>query len=292
MFNEEAWLAVREGRERRDLRPFELVLAARGIDSRVDYDSGIWRLLVAADDLLASNRELVAYARENAPAPAPALPQAIDSGIWGAAAYLAAIWLVMACDAAGALGADWQRAGRLHVAALADGELWRLATALTLHADAGHLIANSLFGGAFGLLVGRYLGSGLGWLCIVAGGIAGNALNALARPEAFSSIGASTATFAAVGIGAAFMWRSGYFRDAPWQRAFAPIFAAIALFAYTGIGDENTDVLAHLTGLAAGLGIGLAVSRWRLQRIDARAQRFCALLAAGSIALGWFSALG
>lgn len=288
---DEDWLPLREGRTQRDLRASELVLAARGIETRVAYDAGTWRLLVAADDLLDGNRELAAYERENVPLPKPALPTVIDSGWWGVAAYAAVIWTVMWCDAAGALGWDWQARGRLHVGSVASGEVWRLATALTLHADLGHIASNTLFGGLFGLLAGRNLGSGLGWLCIVLGGILGNALNVLARPEAFSSIGASTATFAAVGIVAAFMWRSGYFRRSgqPWQRTFAPVFAAIAFFAYTGIGDARTDVVAHLTGLGAGFGIGLAVAARRLQLAGAAAQRFFGWAAGILVALAWLA---
>ena len=78
--------------------------------------------------------------------------------------------------------------------------MWRLTTALTLHADLGHIVANSVFGGLFGLLGRPHLGTGVAWFCIVLGGTLGNALNALARPDEFASIGASTATFAAVGL--------------------------------------------------------------------------------------------
>ena len=290
MIDDEAWLPLREGRERRDLRTFELVLSARGIESRIAYDAGTWRLLVPADDLLDGNRELVAYERENVPLPPAAMPQVIDNGYACVAAYLATIWLVMLCDVNAVFGWDWTNLGRLQAGAVASGELWRLATALTLHADLGHIAANSLFGGVFGVLVGRYFGSGLGWLCIVLGGVLGNALNVLVRHAEFSSIGASTATFAAVGLTAAFAWRSGYFRRLTWQRGFAPVFAAIAFFAYTGIGDERTDVVAHLAGLAAGFVLGLGVAKTRLQLAGPRAQRFFAGTAVALVAIAWLSA--
>ena len=273
------------------MRTFELVLNARGIESRIDYDAGTWRLLVSADDLLDGNRELVAYERENVPSPPAVAPQVIDNGYAGVAAYLAVIWLVMICDANAVFGWDWTNIGRLQAHAVASGELWRVVTALTLHADLGHIAANSLFGGVFGVLVGRYFGSGLGWLCIVLGGVLGNGLNVLIRHAEFSSIGASTATFAAVGLTAAFAWRSGYFRHLTWQRSFAPVFAAIAFFAYTGIGDEQTDVVAHVTGLASGFALGLGVAKMRLQLAGVRAQRFFAGMAATIVVLAWFSAI-
>ena len=55
------------------------------------------------------------------------------------------------------------------------------------------------------------------------------------QPEDFRSIGASTATFAAVGIVGAFVWRRGYYRAVDWRRSVAPVFAAIAMLAFTGM---------------------------------------------------------
>ena len=112
MTEDEAWLCIRAGRARRDLRTFELVLTARGIDSRIEYREGTWHLAVAAEDVWASRQELAAYERENvAAAPIP-LPARIDSGRWGVVAYLAVIWLVMAFEASTAFGWDWRNVGR------------------------------------------------------------------------------------------------------------------------------------------------------------------------------------
>ena len=286
----EGWLLLREAPERRDLRPLALVLTARGIDSHIDWQAGVWRLTVAEEDGDAAVRELAAYERENVAPPPVLMPVRIDSGWWGVAVYLVAIWGTMALVGVAAFGWDWLGLGRLHAGAVRDGELWRLATALTLHADLGHLVANSVFGGLFGLLAGRYLGTGLAWLGIVLGGILGNAVNVLVRPEAFTSIGASTATFAAVGLAGAFLWRSGYFRRLQWPRGFAPVFAAIALFAYTGIGDERTDVVAHLAGLGCGFLLGLWVARTRLHLVGLPAQRFFGGVAAVLVAGAWLVA--
>lgn len=286
------WRAIRESDERRVLRGLELVLAARGIESRMDWREGTWLLLVAEEDFSAGERELAAYERENRTSPAAPPPPRIDSGWWGVAGYLACVWLVMAFTASAAFGWDWRAGGRLHVGSVAQGDFWRLATALTLHADLGHIVANSVFGAFFGLLAGRHLGSGLAWFCIVQGGIFGNALAAFFRPAHFASLGASTATFAAVGVLGAFMWHSGYFAHTlrsrlGWQRALAPVFATVALFAFTGIGDDNTDVLAHFTGMIAGFAIGVVVARLRLQLAGLRAQRFFGLATVATIIVAW-----
>ena len=290
MIDEPTWLPIRKARARRELRLLELVLTARGVDSRIEYSEGIWRLTVAPEEAAAAHQELAAYERENAPAAPIPQPARIDSGRWGVVGYLAAVWLVLALEASAAWGWDWQGAGRLHVGAVLSGEVWRLVTALTLHANLGHIVANSVFGALFGALAGRYLGTGLAWLCIVAGGALGNAMNVLVRPESFTSIGASTATFAALGVVSAFLWRSGYFRQLTWQRTFAPVFAAIAFFAYTGIGDESTDVVAHFAGLVAGFLLGLWVAHARLHLAGERAQRFFGGVAAASVLAAWLLA--
>ena len=306
MIEEHAWLSIHAARTRQDLRTLELVLAARGIESRIEYRNEIWHLVVADDDLAAAHYELAAYQRENVPTAPPPLPARIDSGRLGVVGYLAIVWLIMALEASAALGWDWRSVGRLHVGAVLSGEVWRLFTALTLHANMGHIVANSVFGSLFGALAGRYLGSGLAWLCIVAGGALGNAVNVLVRPASFMSIGASTATFAAVGVLSAFLWRSGYFQQFAGPRRqryigagqgalrrlrpFAPVFAAVALFAYTGIGDENTDVVAHLAGLAVGFLLGLWVAHTRLQLAGTRAQWFFGAVAAASVLAAWLLA--
>lgn len=313
MVDDSSWRAIREGEARRELRAFELVLTARGIDSRIDWRDGVWLLLVAAEEAPVAERELGAYERENPPVVPPPPPPRVDSGWWGVAGYCACVWLTMALNEAGAFGWDWRTAGRLHVGSVAVGEWWRLTTALTLHADLGHIMANTVFGAFFGLLAGRYLGSGLAWLCILLGGIAGNALNAIARPEQFASLGASTATFAAVGLVGAFMWRTGYFAgglasfSTPGDagagriartggtlaglRALAPVFAVVALFAFTGIGDDNTDVIAHLAGMVAGFAIGLAVARARLQLSGRKAQRCYGFAALAVVLVAWLAAI-
>jgi membrane associated rhomboid family serine protease len=148
-------------------------------------------------------------------------------------------------------------------------------------------VANSLFGALFGLFVGRYLGSGFGWLLVLISGALGNALNAWLRPEAFSSIGASTATFAALALGAAFVWRRGYFRGGGLRRGFAPIFGGIALLAFTGIGGGRTDVIAHFAGFGVGLCAGLLAASFDIRRLGKSGQYISAGLAFGLLLLAW-----
>jgi len=155
-----------------------------------------------------------------------------------------------------AYGVDWLSAGVLDGIAVRDGEWWRVFTALTLHGDIGHLIANLFFGAVFGGCVGRYLGSGVAWAIILLAAGAGNALDLALLPSSHRAIGASTAVFTALGVVAALLWRAESGRASTWARRYAPLIGAAVLLAYIGTGDAGTDAVAHLTGFIAGLFAG------------------------------------
>lgn len=288
----EGWLRLRHAPTRGDLADFSLVLAAVGVDHRLDFDGHQWGLWVAAQAAEAAEAELAAYRQENRPPPrAPSVLETVDSGWFGVLGYLAVIWLLPTLEAQRVFGWDWQDAGAMAAGSVMDGAWWRTITALTLHADIAHIVANSLFGGVFGLFAGRYLGSGLGWLLILLAGALGNALNALVQPDGFRSIGASTATFAALGVVGAFVWRRGYFRrGGNWRRNFAPIFAGIAMLAYTGMGGENTDILAHVFGFAAGVACGLVAAAFRPVRLGPAGQAMAGAAALLALGVAWYLA--
>ena len=140
------------------------------------------------------------------------------------------------------------------------GQLYRIVTALLVHADGAHLAAN--IGGIliFGTVVCQILGGGLGVLMILLSGILGNFFNACFYYSAHNSIGASTAVFGAIGI------LSGHqlIRKIRWEglyiRNLLPLGAGLALMAMLGSGKETTDVLAHLFGFLSGLLQGTALA--------------------------------
>ncbi len=282
------WRPVRRGASRRALDDASLVLTAMEIDNRVQRGNFDWCLEVHVDRAADAVRELERFSLENH-GDEPVLPplENIDSGWLGVLGFLAVIWLLPTLQVQDVFGWDWRGVGRMDAGLVRDGEWWRAVTALTLHADIAHIVGNSLFGAVFGLFVGRFLGSGLAWLLILAAGTLGNLLNAALRPDHFSSIGASTATFAALALGSAFVWRRGYFRGRGWRRSFAPMFAGIALLSFTGVGGENTDVVAHFTGFAAGLGLGVLAAEFRVEQISPAAQQRCGLLTLGVLVLAW-----
>jgi membrane associated rhomboid family serine protease len=279
---------IRRDPDRLPLERASLVLTAIDIDNGIEADGAEWRLWVPSEAAIRANAELDKYSEENRPRQVlrPRVTT-IDSGWAGVIGFLLIIWMLPSLEASATFGWNWRSIGEMNAGLVADGQWWRTVTALTLHADLGHLTGNSLFGAVFGLFVGRHLGSGLGWLLVLACGALGNAIDACIQADDFRSIGASTATFAAVGIVGAFVWRRGYYRAIDWRRSLAPIFAAIAMLAYTGMAGENIDVIAHVMGFASGLCCGVIAAGFDIRRFGAFAQTACGIAAVSGVAFAW-----
>jgi len=145
------------------------------------------------------------------------------------------------------------------VALVQDGEWWRPFTSLFLHADGGHLLGNVAIGGIFCLMVAKLIGAWRAWPLILLAGTLANALNAWLRfPVSFESIGASTATFGALGIlvghSTRLAWRHRSYRE--FRPLLAPLLAGLMMVTWYGTSGENTDVAGHFLGVACGMAIG------------------------------------
>lgn len=247
---------------RRDCTARMLVLRAADIDYDLRQDAGEFVLVVSAAEVQRARAELEAYERENLrPLPVPESAEYRRPGWIGVVIYAAIVVVVAVFRSMNFLGFDWFEAGKTHARSILNGEIWRTVTALTLHADVPHLVGNILFGGLFGLFVGQLLGSGLAWCSILFAGALGNLLNAWIREPEHTSIGASTAVFASLGLVAALAWmRRGPRRESRLAR-WTPIVGAVVLLSYLGTGGVRTDVFAHVAGFAAGLCLGIVYGR-------------------------------
>lgn len=141
-------------------------------------------------------------------------------------------------------------------------EWWRPFTALFLHSDAGHILGNLTSGALFGMLVSKSIGPLKGWAMILASGTLGNITTSLITyPESFSSIGASSAVFGALGIlsGVGLIENFRENLRMPWLRVLAPLLAGFVLLGLMGGAEpgSRTDVLGHAFGFTAGLILGL-----------------------------------
>ena len=285
---------IRQDLRRREAEQLALVLAAMGIASRLVVGPGGLELCVAAVDAAAARRQLEAYERENAPGrPAPAPPPRLLDG-WPATACCALLLLLLfGAERRGLWAVDWLAVGAAQAGTIAQGAWWRTVTALTLHADHGHLLGNLLAGLVVGTLAAQLLGQGLAWLAILLAGSLGNLIVAMLRAPDEAAIGASTAVFAALGIVSAFTRQRRRPERHPALRRLAPLGAGVLLLAYLGFGGGRTDVAAHVAGFAVGLGLGWGLARW-LELVPRGPRAQCAYggLAIGLVALAWALALG
>lgn len=267
------------------------MLHAVGIESSLAWNGRTWSLLVDADSALKAIEQLQGYEGENRPRRPTVSAEPQDSSAWrGSAAYVVILLVVGFLAGRRAFGHDWFDAGALHAGSVRNGELWRAVTALTLHADVGHLLANLGFGAFFGLLAGQLLGPGVTWFCVLLAAVAANLLNSLVHEAGYVSIGASTAVFAALGLLAAYSWRRQSEGDSRLVYRWAPLVAGIALLGFMGVGGERTDVLAHLTGFVMGIVVGGLLSLIR-RRAAQQVQLILALLAMGIVFAAWSAAL-
>ena len=290
----DSWTIVFEAPRRGGCQEQALVLVALGIPHLIaDGPRDAALLLVPAEHAARARDELRLYAAENRRSPPRPDLVLHGYGIPGVAGYVVVLVAAFLVERRVAFGIDWLEAGGLDGAAVRAGEWWRVITALTLHADAGHLVANLFFGAFFGAFAGQFLGSGIAWATIILAAGAGNALDLFLLPATHRAIGASTAVFAALGLIAALMWRAQANRAATWARRYAPLIGASVLLAYIGTGDARTDAVAHLTGFAAGLCAGAAYDLRRPRWLQSAVVQVAAGLATlALLAASWWLAVG
>ncbi|MBL8199525.1 MAG: rhomboid family intramembrane serine protease [Chromatiales bacterium] len=288
------WTVVFETRRRWECQEQALVLDALGIPHLVaDGPGDAALLLVPAGQAGRARQELRLYAAENRRSPPKPGLTLHGHGLPGVAVYVLVLIAAFLVQGRVAYGVDWLEAGSLDGAAVRDGEWWRVITALTLHGDAGHLVANLVFGAFFGAFAGQYLGSGVAWATILLAAGAGNGLDLFLLPATHRAIGASTAVFAALGLIAALMWRAESRRASSWARRYAPLIGAVVLLAYIGTGDAQTDAVAHLTGFIAGIFAGASYDVRRPRWLQSAAVQVTAGLATlALLAACWWLALG
>ena len=291
----EGLMTVRQAGLKRDAETYALVLTAAGIPCALVQENPGWSLRVDPAHAARAFAEIAAYDRENPPATAPAAPPRPVRGVRVEGIMLAVTALLFFFAAArnGAFGFDWLAAGSGDAAAVLRGEVWRAVTAITLHADGGHLLSNLLLGAVVTLLLAQVTGAGVAVLAMVAAAAAANLAGAaLAAPD-HVSIGASTAIFAGLGLLTALRqewtparWREGW-------RAFVPLAGGVMLLAMTGFSnDGRTDIMAHVLGFIAGLGGGWWLSRKaHFPAGDDRLQWLSGVTAAWVVFAAWVVAL-
>lgn len=233
----------------------------------VQDDAG-YNLLVEPGALEAVRVELDCFDRESAGWPPPAPPvdrparktEFFTPVLWGASVYA-----VFYCQ--GLWPGRLERLGALDPGAMfGKGEWWRAATALFLHADFGHLVSNELSGIFTFSVVVTTIGIRRGWTLLGLASVAGNlVIAAIHYSVPYSSIGASTAVFAGLGLltGRAIRRVVSGAGAHPWRPVFVPLAAGATLLGLFGAGGMEVDVGAHFTGFASGVLLGIAAANVR-----------------------------
>jgi rhomboid protease GluP len=273
-----------------------LVLAAVGIPGTIDFDPYGWVLNVEEADAVRALTQLALYDSEQRPS-RPRAPPHHYPGAWlGCMVYVLVLVGVAGAISRGLWRLDAFRTGELDAGSVQAGQWWRAWTALTLHVGPEHLLGNLGAGVWFGYLVSRQIGPGSAWFLVVTGAALANLIEALTGPPTHSAVGASTAVFTALGLMAAYSWRTRLEYPQRWAVRWAPLVAGLALLAWTGAGDasgtDGTDLVGHALGFMVGLLCGLAAAPPRLASWLRRIPQWIpALGALVSLAVAWSLAL-
>lgn len=149
--------------------------------------------------------------------------------------------------------------GAMFTPRVAEGEYWRLATAVFLHANASHLLLNGLALFMFGRLAEKTFGHmGFAFIYMLSG-LYGSMLSFLMHSIAIG-VGASGAIFGILGaLGSYFLVQ----RNTPGAKAWFNL-AIVVLMAGVSLGygliTPHIDNWAHLGGLIGGSMLGIVLS--------------------------------
>jgi membrane associated rhomboid family serine protease len=293
----EPWTAIYRSPLRAACDERAFMLAAVGIASAMGFDGVDYSLAVASADQAIAMAQLRSYEQERLAAPPRAAvalpPPPVPAGAWwGSVVYVLVLLGVALAISNGYWPTNAFERGVLDAARVQAGQWWRAWTALTLHWDAAHLVANLGAGVWFGTLAARQLGGGCAWLLIVTGAALANLFDAHFGPPSYRSAGASTAVFAALGLMSAHSWRTRLHLPQQWARRWAPLIAGIVLLGWFGTAGEGTDVVAHALGFTMGALFGVLAAlpavAGILQRLP---QWLSAALALASLGVAWSCAL-
>ncbi len=243
---------------------WSLVLSAVHIPHTVRREGEVWVVRVPPGAENDARHELAEFEHENRNWPPP--KRGAVEGVYVSADHQPPVILLMGLllifygiTGPWADGSEWFKYGAVaNSRILENGEWWRVVTALTLHADAGHLFGNVVIGGLLVYFLCKILGSGLGVLLLLVSGALGNGINVLLRGDVgFQSVGFSTAVFGAVGL------LSGLHiaRIGSLKGLLLSLGAAASMLAFLGSEGERVDLGAHLWGVVVGLALGYGLAK-------------------------------
>jgi membrane associated rhomboid family serine protease len=271
-------------RSRRQVMDWALVLLSQNIEATIAHlDDGGWGLVTSVADQAAATAALRQYQIENRgwrwrqPLPGAGLVFHGGSALW-VAAMVAAYYF---CEAR---FPDLEKAGILDSQAVRAGQWWRLFTAMSLHENLPHLMANVTSGFLLlGLAMARY-GAGPALLSAFLAGAAGNLAGVMIYSD-HQSLGASGMVMGALGLLAtqSLGWWRRYRPGAKFLRRAGA--AALLVLVLVGF-SPGTDVVAHVGGFLAGAIFGGVLSLARPVRLQTGPINIAAGILVIALALG------
>ncbi len=182
-------------------------------------------------------------------------------------------------------------AGVMDAEEVRQGQWWRLFTAVTLHADVSHLVANVTFGILLlGLAMGSF-GPGIALLGSYLAGVGGNVILLLVYATEHRSLGASGMVMGSLGLLAGQSLALLGTGMTTRQLIMRSLFAGFLLLVLFGL-NPSTDVVAHVGGFVSGVILG-ALLGWVAKRFmeNLWVNRLAETLCGAAVIVSWWFAL-
>ena len=149
------------------------------------------------------------------------------------------------------------RFGAMYGPFIANGEYWRLFTAMFLHVGLTHLAVNSfalfIFGVQVERLFGHYRFAAIYMLAGLSGSVASFAFNSIGI-----AAGASGAIFGVLGALVAFFVVRRNMMGEIGRQTLTGLLVLVAINLFFGLATPGIDNFAHMGGFIAGFGLGIA----------------------------------
>lgn len=178
------------------------------------------------------------------------------------------IWLMMTLAGGSTDTGVLRSFGAMFGPLIAEGEYWRLFSAMFLHAGGFHLAFNMIALWLVGGTVERLFGHFRFGAMYVLAGLAGSVVSYLLNPVSVA-VGASGAVFGVLGALAAFFVTQRQLMGKMGQRNLTIILFLAAINLVVGFVVPSIDQWAHLGGLAGGFAIGYVLApRYQVVRSE------------------------
>jgi membrane associated rhomboid family serine protease len=254
---------------KRQVMDWSLVLASQDIPSTiVQTEPTGWGLLVEPQDYERALSSIQQYRLENRRwgwrQPLPWSEATFHWGALGWCTFLVVMHWLSVTDLQ-----SFRSTGAFKTDLVAHGEWWRTFSAMLLHANLSHLLANTTIGLVlFGLAMARY-GAGLGLLAAYLAGAAGNLAGLALYPTAYTGLGASGMVMGALGLISVPAGRHWLRHPRAFRQFTQAIFAGLFLFLLWGV-NPASDVIAHTGGFVSGALLAAGLGRVSVQGLQGR----------------------